>query len=90
MGGIGTWLVALAGPLARQVLLSLGFGIVSYVGFDVALNALLSTAKSSWGGMSATVADYVAMFGANTALSIIAGALIARVSLIPLKTLAKL
>ena len=90
MGGLGSWLVALAGPLAKQVLFSLGVGVVSFVGLDVALNALLNTAKASWGGSSATVAAYVAMFGGNTALSIIAGALIARISLIPLKSLSRL
>lgn len=79
-------LVSLSGPIARQVLISLGLGITTFVGINTALGALLSSARSAWAGsLSADVAAYVAMSGANVGLSILAGALIGRVTLISLK-----
>jgi hypothetical protein len=84
-----TWaslLVSLSGPIARQVLISLGLGVATFVGIDAALGALLSEARSAWAGsLSADVAAYVAMSGANVGLSMLAGAMSARLSLIALK-----
>lgn len=85
MNGLGTWLVALAGPLARRVLASLGLGVVTYVGMDAAISGILAQAKAGWGGMAGDVTSYVAMSGANVALSLIAGALVGRVGLMVLK-----
>lgn len=90
MNGLGTWLFALVTPLARQVLVALGLGVISYAGVDLAVGALLAQAKSAWTGQSAEVANWLAMAGANTALSILAGAITTRLSLIPLKRLGKL
>jgi Protein of unknown function (DUF2523) len=70
------------------VLLSLGFGVVAFVGLDLALSALLSQAKAAWAGsLSADVAAYVAMSGANTGLSMIAGAMVGRVAMMATKSL---
>lgn len=85
MIGLGTWLVALAGPIARRVLASLGLGVVTYVGMDTAISGLLAQARAGWGSMGGEVASYVAMTGANVALSLIAGALMGRVGLMVLK-----
>lgn len=85
--GVAGWLMGLAGPLARQVLVALGFGLVTYAGLDAALNAALGAAKSSWGAVGGMAGAMLAMSGANTALSIIAGAVVARVSFVQLKRL---
>jgi hypothetical protein len=86
--GWGTFLLALAGPLAKQVLIALGFSIATYTGVSIAVDALLSQAKANWAGtFSADVANLIAMAGANTALSILAGALIGRVSMMAMKRL---
>jgi hypothetical protein len=86
--GWGAFLLAMAGPLAKQVMVSLGFAVVTYVGVSTAVDALLSSARSAWAGtFSADVAQLVAMAGLNTALSILAGALIARVSMMAMKRL---
>lgn len=81
MGGLGTWLLAIVGPAARKVLVALGIGTLTYVGMDAALNAALGAAKAAWGGMPADVASLVAIAGVNTAASILAGALTARLAL---------
>jgi len=85
--GLGTWLLSLSGPIARQVLVALGISVVSFVGFEAGVNMLLGQAKAAWAGMPADVAAYVALSGVNTGLSLIAGAMIGRLSLLPLKQL---
>lgn len=78
-------LLALSGPIAKQVLRSLGIGVVAFVGLELAVSGLLDQARTAWGGMPATVAQYVALTGINHGLSIIAGAMIGRVSMIAFK-----
>lgn len=90
MAGWGTWLLAMAAPVAKKVAVSLGIGVVTYVGMDAALSAALGAAKTAWGGMGADVAAFVAMAGVNTAASILAGALTARVALEAVKRFAPL
>lgn len=89
MGGLGTFLVALAGPIARRVLISLGIGLVTYTGLSLAIDSILGQAKAQWtsglGGFGGQIGQLVAMAGGNTALSILAGAVITRVSMVVLK-----
>lgn len=85
MSGLGVFLVGLAGPAIRKILLSLGIGLVSYAALTTALNSALSSAKSSWGGMTGDVAGLVQLSGAGECLSIIAGAMIARVAMLAVK-----
>ncbi|MBN8504877.1 MAG: DUF2523 domain-containing protein [Burkholderiales bacterium] len=86
-GGLGTWLVALASPIARQVLLALGIGVVSFAGIDAVVGQLLGAAKTAWSGLPGAVAAYVAVSGVNTGLALVGGAITARLALIPLKSL---
>lgn len=78
-------LVALAGPIARQVLISLGIGFVTYVGLDAALTTVITQAQANVNSMSADLANYVGLFGGFQAFSILAGGLTTRVSMIALK-----
>jgi len=87
MGGVGAFLVALAGPLARKVLLSLGIGVVTMVGVDQALGAMLGAARAAWAGVPGDVAGLLNLAGCGTAMAMISGAITARVALIPLKKL---
>lgn len=82
---LAAWIVSLVGPVVARVLAQLSIAVVTYKGLDVAIKSLLSYARSSWSGMPADVAAYIAISGINTALSIVAGAIFARVALIPLK-----
>jgi len=81
MSTIAAFLMSLVGPVAKRVLLSLGFGLVSYAAISTAVNSLLGSARSAWGGMSGDVLALVELSGASTALSIIAGAIVAKVAL---------
>lgn len=79
--GFGSFLAALAGPIAKRVLVALGFGIISYSAVSAALSAALSAAKAAWSGLTGDTLALIQMAGVNTAASILAGALIARVAL---------
>jgi hypothetical protein len=85
MGALGTWLVGLAAPAVRQILISLGIGVVSFAALSTALNLALSSAKSAFSGFTGDALNLFMLSGAHTALSIIAGAMVARVALIQLK-----
>lgn len=82
---MGAFLMALAGPLARQVLISLGIGLVTFVGLDAAVTAALGAAKSNLGQMPAAAAAILARGGVFTAMSVIAGGITARMSMMVLK-----
>lgn len=87
MPTLAAWLVGLAGPIVSRVLAQLAIGYVTYKGLDTAISALLASARASWSGMGGDIAAFVAMSGLNTAVSIVAGAVVARVAMIPLKRL---
>lgn len=84
-----TWaslIMGLVSPMARRVLASLGIGLITYTGVDLAVGSLLNQAKAAWsGGLVGNGAQLVAMAGANTALGIIAGGIVGRVTMITLK-----
>jgi hypothetical protein len=84
---VAAWLAALAPTLARQVLLALGFGFVTYVGLDLAITGAMNAAKGSLGTMGAFPAAIIAMSGMNTAMGIVAGAVVTRLSFVQLKKL---
>lgn len=87
-GGWGSFLAGVAGPVAKRALAALGFGVVSMVGVDVAIQSALNSAKLAFGGMTGVVADIVAISGFFSAVSIIAGGLVAAGSLMVMKRLA--
>lgn len=88
MNSISALLMGLAGPIAKQVLLSLGFSVVTYVGVDSTVEFLLGQARTVWaGGMAGDVGQYVALSGVNTGLSMLAGAISGRVALFATKSL---
>ncbi|KAF1003057.1 MAG: hypothetical protein E5299_02544 [Burkholderia gladioli] len=87
MSGLGTFLAAVAGPIVKRALVALGFGVVSYAAITAALNAVLSQAKAAWAGLAGEALALLQLAGVNTAASILAGALVARVARQSLKKL---
>lgn len=80
-------LMALGGPIARQVMVALGFSLVTFAGADVAVSSLLGQARNAWSsGLGGDVAAYLAMGGFNHGLSLVAGAIVGRVALMSLKS----
>jgi len=85
--GFGTWLVSLAGPVVRKMLASVGLGVVSYAAMVTALNTALDAAKNAWSGFGGDALALLELSGASTALSIIAGGMVARVTMLQIKKL---
>lgn len=83
-------LTSLAGPLAKRGAAALGLGMVSYVGVSAALGQILDLVKGQWATLGGNIATFLAMGGVNTAVSIIAGAMVARVALMSFKRLGAL
>lgn len=83
-------LTALAGPIAKKVLTSLGIGILTYVGIDTAVTAGLVAAKASLAGIGTDYASIAAMFGFFSACSIIAGGITAGLVMMSFKKLSLL
>lgn len=82
---MGTWLAALAWPMVSRVFAALGIGTVTYVGLNAAINGALSASKAALGTLGAEVTNLMAMAGFFQAMSIIAGGMIAGITLIALK-----
>lgn len=82
--------MAIAGPVARKVMLALGIGFLTFQGVDAAVSGALNAAKSSFGGVTGDVAQLIAMSGINWAFGIIAGSITAAVTMMVFSRLAKL
>lgn len=78
MVNFGSFLVALAGPVARRVMLSLGLGVVSYAGLTLVADQVKSAVISNYGNLSGSVLDLLNLIGAGQALGIVMGGIIAR------------
>lgn len=90
MSTFGGVLQTFAGPVAKKVLSSLGFGFVAFAGVEAAVNGALSAAKSNFAGVATDVAQIMAMSGLFTAMSIIAGGITAGLSMMVFNKLAKI
>lgn len=87
MGGLSSLLMGIAGPMAKQVLISLGIGLVTFAGLDAAVSAALSAAQSNLSGLHVDAAAIMARGGIFTGMSVIAGGITAGVSMIAMKRL---
>lgn len=85
MAGWGTFLAAAAGPIAKRVMVSLGFGIVTMTGVTAAIETGVNAAKTAVGGITGVVADLLAIAGFFSALSILAGGLVAAGAMLVVK-----
>jgi hypothetical protein len=76
-----TWLLALAWPIAKKILVSLGIGIVSYAGLSLIGSQIENAIVSSYGALGGYIADIFGLAGINTCIGIILGAINARIAL---------
>lgn len=80
-----TFLASLAAPIAKRAFIALGLTVVSYVGISTSLESVLGLAKNNLATLDGGIASMLALSGIFDGLSILAGSLLARASLIPLK-----
>jgi hypothetical protein len=85
---LGAFLSAVAAPIVRQVLVSLGFGIITYSGVLVTLNALLAQLRTDYASATGYTVALLGLSGIGYALGTISAALVFRVSMSILPKLA--
>jgi hypothetical protein len=81
MGGVGAWLAAAVGPLARKVLAALGIGVISYAGMMTAVTQALQYARGSWNSMPQDLVFMLGKFGFVDYIALVVGGILAAVSL---------
>lgn len=90
MNGLSAFFMALAGPIAKQVMVSIGIGAITIVGLNAAVSSALGAAKGALGGLTGDAVQLLAMMGFFTSMSIIAGGITAGVSMVALKRFTKI
>ncbi len=79
------WILALVAPIAKKVMVSLGIGILTVTGFDMAINQLTSMINQSIGGSTADILGIATMMGIPDAIGIILGGITSGATLMAVK-----
>lgn len=85
MAKLSLWLFALIAPFIKQILVVLGVGLVTYVGFDQILSSIQASITSMWGGLPADAWNILALAGFVQAVNIWLSALTTSLALLALK-----
>ena len=80
MSSIWAFLAAAVGPLAKRVVIALGFGVISYAALTALVGSVIAAAQSAWGGVAGAALQLSSLGGIPEVLGIITGALVARVA----------
>lgn len=80
-------LLSLAGPAVKRAAVALGLGVVTSVGLVAGANALLTQASASLSGLPADAVQLLAMGGFFEGLGLLAGAMLAKLGMEPIKRL---
>lgn len=83
----GLYLSAISTPIAKQVITGLGFGVVSYIGFDQLNTAVQQNVISNLGLLAAAPLGMFNLAGGSTVLGIILGAFTTRATMFIAKRL---
>lgn len=78
---IWSFLLAAAGPIALRVLATVGAVVVSVVGVDAGVQALVARAQAGYASMPVEVLQLAALAGVPEGLGIVLGAVLGRAAL---------
>jgi hypothetical protein len=67
---LGGLLLSLTGSLVGRVLLSLGLGLVTYTGFQFAVDALLVQIKNNFAGLPIDILNFLAYMWVDRAIGL--------------------
>jgi hypothetical protein len=87
MPSFGLYMSAIAAPITKNVLTSLGFGVVSYIGYDALNTTVQNAVISNLGLMASAPLGIFNMAGGSTVLGIILGAFTTRTTMFIVKRL---
>lgn len=85
MGTIAAFLMAIASSLAARVMLSLGFGIVSYAAINALASTVTTQVTANFNSMAAVPLALLNLAGAGEAIGILLAAMVASASLAAFK-----
>lgn len=77
----GTWLLAMAQPLAAKIMIGLGLSMVSIVGIDSVMGALKTTLIANINSMPVLWLDFALYLWIGKGIGIIFGAMTTRLAL---------
>ncbi|TXI36674.1 MAG: DUF2523 domain-containing protein [Methylophilus methylotrophus] len=79
------WILALVAPIAKKVMVSLGIGILTVTGFDMAMDSLTGLINQSIGGSTADILGIATMMGIPDAIGIMLGGITSGATLVAVK-----
>lgn len=82
---IAEWILALAGPFIRRILIALGVGVISFAGLTLLANQVRDQVLSNLSGLTGDAYQVIAMSGAFEAVGILLGGLAARAALMAME-----
>jgi len=85
MDSMASWLAQVSWPIVSRVLVSLGFGYVTYEGADTALQTAFNMAKSAFIGLGGEVLQLLAMAGFFEAMAITSGGIMSGLAWMTMK-----
>lgn len=77
---LAAWLIALAWPIAKKILVSLGIGMISYGGLSLIGDQIESAVLDAWGQIGGATLAIATLGGIPQAIGIILGAINARLA----------
>lgn len=80
-------LVAAAVPIAKRVLVGLGFGVASFAGFQAVFTLAVRSLENQYGSISADVLGFLYLGGVPQAMSVVLGGVVGRFALMQAKRL---
>lgn len=81
MGGLGSWLLTIAGPMVLRVFTLLGIGTITFTGVTSSLQSLIDMATSNWASVAGDVLALASIAGVPQCVGIVCGAMVARVGM---------
>jgi hypothetical protein len=82
MANLTLWLLSLAWPVVRKVLVALGIGIVTYGGLQMIGAQVNNAVLASWGQLGGYALNIMSLAGIPDVIGITLGAINARIALI--------
>lgn len=87
MTTLAAFLLSITGSLAARVLLSLGFGFVTYTALTTIASSIVSSVTSSYNGMASTTLNILNLAGVGQGIGIILAAITTKAALTAIKKL---
>jgi len=81
VGALGSFLMAMAGPLAARVLVSLGIGWITYEGVVYVAQQIQTQVQGLWAQLPSSFLGLSGLCGLTEAVGLVLGGIVARASL---------